>query len=46
MNYTMAKLKEELEREFRHWDDLYHHGGYDPFYADGMNLNLTRNHII
>lgn len=46
MGYTMKQLEQELEREFKHWDELYYHGGHDPFYADGMGLNLTRNHII
>lgn len=35
-----------LTREFGHWDHLYANGGHDPFHADGMNLNLTRNHIL
>lgn len=46
MSYTMEQLEKEIEREYNHWDKLYHHGSYDPFYADGMGLNLTRNHII
>ena len=46
MGTAMNELEKELEREFKHWDTLYHHGSYDPFYADGMGLNLTRNHII
>ena len=25
---------------------MYQHGGSDPFYHDGVNLNLVRNHII
>lgn len=44
----MAKrdLVEMLTASFNHWDALYQYGGSDPFYADGTNLNLTRNHII
>lgn len=36
----------ELAEDFQHWDLLYRSGGSDPFYADGLNLNLVRNHII
>ena len=39
-------LANALKREFDHWTYLYENGGSDPFFADGMNLNLTRNHII
>lgn len=43
---TLKKLTNELANEFRCWDNLYQHGGSDPFWPDGMNLNLVRNHII
>jgi hypothetical protein len=36
---------EMLEKEFAHWEHLYEHGCTDPFWPDGMNLNLVRNHI-
>lgn len=53
----MAKRKENLaeeynehtkrlEESFRRWDELKKNGGQDPLYADGVNLNLVRNHII
>lgn len=48
----MAKRKEqtdhgaELERSYKQWEYLKVHGGSDPFYADGCNMNLVRNHII
>lgn len=43
---TLESLTQCLEREFSHWEHLYTYGGYDPFYADGSNLNLVRNHIL
>ena len=43
---TLEALTQCLEREFKHWEHLYTYGGYDPFYADGSNLNLVRNHIL
>lgn len=48
----MAKKKEkvdhraELERSYKQWEYLKVYGGSDPFYADGSNMNLVRNHII
>ena len=52
----MAKLKKpavildeiatDILKEAEHWVDLYRNGGADPFWPDGTNLNLTRNHII
>ena len=46
----MSKQKEnlllELETSYQRWAELYEKGGPDPFYPDGINLNLVRNHII
>ena len=35
----MDRIK-NLESEYEHWEHLYKYGGSDPFYADGVNLNL------
>ena len=44
------KQKENLEKALREsyeeWVILYKYGGSDPFWEDGVNLNLVRNHII
>ena len=40
------KFEELLQKEFERWEQLYIYGGNDPFYEDGVNLNLIRNHII
>ena len=37
---------EELEKAYAQWQRLYENGGSDPFWPDGVNLNLVRNHII
>ena len=37
---------EKLEEAFKEWEYLKEHGGSDPFYADGTNMNLVRNHIM
>lgn len=36
----------QLIREYEHWEYLKEHGGSDPNYDDGVNMNLIRNHII
>ena len=36
----------ELENSFARWDELFKNGGSDPFWADGVSLNILRNHII
>lgn len=36
----------ELERNYARWDELFAKGSSDPSWADGMNLNLVRNHIL
>ena len=44
------KLKTEyvsgLAESYRLWYDLYENGGSDPFWSDGANLMLIRNHIL
>ena len=48
----MSKRKHEtdyaasLESSYAEWDKLFTEGGSDPFYTDGVNLELVRNHII
>jgi hypothetical protein len=36
----------ELQAAFDRWDALKEHGGNDPTWADGVGLNLVRNHIF
>ena len=38
--------EEALKESFSSWENLYQYGGSDPFWSDGCNLNLVRNHII
>lgn len=37
---------EELKKTHEHWQDEYENGCSDPFWCDGTNLNLVRNHIM
>jgi hypothetical protein len=36
----------ELQKDHERWAYLYEYGGSDPFWSDGCNLDLVRNHII
>lgn len=36
------RIKEEID----HWKDTNEYGCHDPFWPDGCNMNLVRNHII
>lgn len=42
----LKKLIQELEDRYNRWQYLKQHGGQDPFWEDGGNMNLVRNHII
>lgn len=36
----------ELKNDYARWYELFENGGSDPFWSDGANLFLVRNHII
>lgn len=40
-----ARLIEELENSFVRWEVLFNLGGEDPYWQDGANMYLVRNHI-
>lgn len=37
---------ENILRSIRQWESINSHGCNDPFWSDGCNMNLCRNHII
>lgn len=39
-------LCSQIIRERDHWNYINENGCNDPFWPDGSNINLTRNHII
>lgn len=39
-------LCSQIIRERDHWNYINENGCNDPFWPDGCNMNLTRNHII
>ena len=39
-------LCEEMKNDLNRWENIRIHGGYDPNWPDGVNMNLIRNHIF
>ena len=44
-NMKKIDYRAELKEEYARWKRLFCQGGQDPFWPDGVNLNLIRNHI-
>lgn len=42
----IQKYAEQIVRELNSWEYYRLVGGQDPFYSDGENMNLIRQHII
>lgn len=40
------EYRRDIVQECAQWEYLRVNGGQDPFYPDGINMNLTRNHVI
>ena len=43
---AVESLRADIKREIAHWIALNEYGGQDPSWPDGVNMNLTRNHVI
>ena len=43
---TVQQIQAEVDQEFQRWNDIACKGCQDPFWPDGVNMNLVRNHII
>ena len=41
----VARESRRLKRDHEHWTMMMLQGSNDPYFPDGMNMNLTRNHI-
>ena len=39
-------LRRDIREEVASWEYINQNGCNDPFWPDGANMNLTRNHII
>ena len=46
LEQQIKQLRENIVQDLKHWQYLREFGCQDPFWADGVNMNLTRNHII
>lgn len=42
----LKELCKNIRKEIGYWENINQNGCNDPFWADGTNMNLTRNHII
>ena len=42
----LEQERKNILQERQHWKTLRDYGCNDPFWPDGINMNLTRNHII
>ena len=42
----ITDLNNEIEKSLAHWHDMEKNGCSDPFWPDGVNMNLVRNHVI
>lgn len=40
------ELQKSIKDSFKRWDHIHRKGTRDPFYEDGVNLDLVRNHIM
>mgnify|MGYP001623348840 FL=1 len=43
---TLEIYKSGITDSIQRWKFLDTHGGSDPFWSDGCNMNLVRNHIL
>lgn len=43
---TEEQIRADLDERFHRWDTISREGCADPFWPDGVNMNLVRNHII
>lgn len=42
----VKSYSEQIRKEISQWKDINQNGCNDPFWSDGCNMNLVRNHII
>ena len=42
----LKELTEQLEERYGRWQYILSHGTSDPYWPDGMNMNLVRNHCV
>lgn len=43
---TCEQIQEQVDQEFQRWNHIACNGCQDPYWPDGLNMDLVRNHII
>lgn len=43
---NVRECRRNIRQEIEHWKAINQNGCNAPFWSDGCNMNLTRNHII
>lgn len=43
---TEAEIRAKIDREFCRWNEIAKNGCSDPYWDDGVNMRLVRNHIL
>ena len=43
---TIEQIQIAIDKDFDRWNTIATKGCQDPFWPDGCNMNLVRNHII
>ena len=46
LHEKIAEQANDIREEEKRWDSIWKNGCSDPYWPDGTNMNLTRNHII
>lgn len=46
LRMTIQALIKEIKASYKYWYEIAEYGCSDPFWPDGANMNLVRNHII
>ena len=46
LGLSIEEICREMRQSIHHWKDINQNGCNDPFWTDGTNMNLVRNHII
>ncbi|NBH15370.1 hypothetical protein D3Z36_14585 [Lachnospiraceae bacterium] len=42
----LTEYRESIISKIARWEDINENGCNDPFWQDGCNMNLVRNHVI
>ena len=46
LEQELRKHRGQIRKEAANWRAIQKYGCHDPFWPDGVNMNLVRNHII